>query len=75
MHHKGFMYACHRTSLDHRTKCGMSNKLFVHKYVKRFVHVCVTGLHCIIGQNVVGVIRYLCINMSKGLLYMCVSQD
>ena len=30
----------------------MSKKIFVHKYVRRFVYVCVTGLGCIIGHNV-----------------------
>ena len=30
----------------------MSEKIFVHKYVKKIVYVCVTGLGCIIGYNV-----------------------
>ena len=30
----------------------MSKKIFVHKYINRFVYACVTGLGCIIGHNV-----------------------
>ena len=30
----------------------MNKKIFVHKYIKRFVYVCVTALGCIIGHNV-----------------------
>ena len=51
----------------------MSKKIFVHKYVKRFVYVCVTVLGCFMGCNVVQETKDLCMNMSKGL-YMCISQ-